>query len=44
MVAGYVNLRVTKKRKQMQVGLEEEGSSSNHPELAAFVLASRDTQ
>jgi len=28
---------------QKKVGCEEEGSSSNHPELAAFVLALRGT-
>jgi len=37
MGAGYVNLR--KKRKK--VWHEEEGSSSNRPEIAVFVLASR---
>ena len=39
MGAGYVNLRKQKKRHQRKVGREEEGSSSNRPELAAFVLA-----
>ena len=41
MGAGYVNLRKRKKRQQRKVGREEEGSSSNRPELAAFVLALR---
>ena len=39
MGAGYVNLQKQRKRQQRKVGREEEGSSSNHPELAAFVLA-----
>jgi len=39
--AGYVNLRKQKKWQQRKVGREEEGSSSNRPELAAFVLASK---
>ena len=39
MGAGYVNLRKQRKRQQRKVGREEEGSSSNCPELAAFVLA-----
>jgi len=39
MRAGYMNLRKQKKRQQRKVGREEEGSSSNRPELAAFVLA-----
>ena len=43
MGAGYVNLRKQKKRQQRKVGREEEGSSSNSPELAAFVLALRGT-
>jgi len=34
-----MNLRKQKKRQQRKVGREEEGSSSNRPELAAFVLA-----
>jgi len=38
-----VNLRKQRKRQQRKVGREEEGSSSNHPELAAFVLALRGT-
>jgi len=41
MKAGYVNLRKQRKRRQRKVGCEEEGSSSNRPELAAFVLALR---
>jgi len=41
--ADYVNLRGKKKRQQKKVGHEEEGSSSNRPELAAFVLALRGT-
>jgi len=43
MGAGYVNLRKQRKRQQRKVGREEEGSSSNSPELAAFVLALRST-
>jgi len=39
MGAGYVNLRKQRKRQQRKVGCEEEGSSSDRPELAAFVLA-----
>ena len=39
MGAGYVNLRGKRKRQQRKVGREEEGSSSNCPELATFVLA-----
>ena len=39
MGAGYVNLRRQRKRQQRKVGRKEEGSSSNRPELAAFVLA-----
>jgi len=38
-----MNLREKKKRQQRKVGREEEGSSSNCPELAAFVLALRGT-
>jgi len=41
--AGYVNLRKQRKRQQRKVGREGEGSSSNRPELAAFVLALRGT-
>ena len=36
MGVGYNNLRRRKKRQQCKVGREEEGSSSNWPELAAF--------
>jgi ribonuclease HI len=43
MGAGYNNLRRKKKKQQCKVGREEEGSSSNRPELAAFFLALRDT-
>jgi len=39
MGVGYVNQRKQRKRKQRKVGCEEEGSSSNRLELAAFVLA-----
>jgi len=39
MGAGYVNLRKQRKRQQRKVGREEGGSSSNRPELVAFVLA-----
>jgi len=42
MGAGYNNLRRKNKKQQCKVGLEEEGSSSNRPELAAFLLALRD--
>jgi len=41
--AGYNNLRRIQKRQQCKVGREEEGSSSNQPELATFFLALRDT-
>ena len=41
MRADYVNLREKGKSQQRQGGREEEGSSSNRPELAAFVLALR---
>ena len=41
MGAGYVNLRKQRKRQQRKVGREEEGSSSNRAEPAAFVLALR---
>ena len=44
MGAGYNNLRRKTKKQQCKVGREEEGSSSNRPELAAFVLALRDTR
>ena len=43
MEAGYVNLRGKRKRQQRKLGREEEGSSSNCPELTAFVLALRST-
>jgi len=43
MGAGYVNLRKQRKWQQRKVGREEEGSSSNRLELAAFVLALRGT-
>ena len=43
MGAGYYNLGRKKKKQQCKVGREEEGSSSNWPELAAFFLALRDT-
>jgi len=43
MGAGYVNLWEKRKRQQRKVGREEEGSSSNRPELADFVLALRGT-
>ena len=43
MGAGYVSLRKQRKIQQRKVGREEEGSSSNRPELAAFVLALRGT-
>ena len=36
MGAGYNNLRRKKKKQQCKVGREEEGSSSNWPELAAI--------
>jgi len=38
-----MNLWKQTKRQQRKVGREEEGSSSNRPELAAFVLALRGT-
>jgi len=43
MGAGYVNLQKQRKRQQRKVGREEEESSSNRPELAAFALALRGT-
>jgi len=43
MGAGYVNLQKQRKWPQRKVGREEEGSRSNRPELAAFVLALRST-
>jgi len=41
--AGNHNLRRRKKKWQCKVRREEEGSSSNRPELAAFLLVLRDT-
>jgi len=43
MGAGYNNLRRKKKKQQCKAGREEEGPSSNQPELAAFFLALLDT-
>jgi len=43
MGVGHVNLREKSKKQQRKVGREEEGSSSNRPELATFVLALRGT-
>ena len=43
MGAEYVNLWKQRKRQQRKVGREEEGSSLNRQELAAFVLALRGT-
>jgi len=43
MGAGYNNLRRKMKEQQCKVGREEEGSSLNRSELAAFLLAPRDT-
>jgi len=43
MGAGYVNMQKQRKRQQRKVGREEGGSSSNRPELAAFILAFRGT-
>ena len=43
MGAGYNNLRRKKKKQQYKVVREEEGFSSNQPELAAFFLALHDT-
>ena len=43
MRAGYNNLRRKEKIQQCNVGREDEGSSSNWPELAAFLLVLRDT-
>jgi len=43
MGAGYNNLRRKKQKQQCKVGREEEGSSSNWPALAAFLLALHDT-
>jgi len=41
--AGYNNLRRKKKKQQCKLGREGEGSSSNQPELAVFLLALRYT-
>ena len=48
MAAGFINLRrrkpgCLKQPGQRKVGREEEGSSSNRPELASLVLALRGT-
>jgi len=43
MGAGYNNLRRKKKKQQCKMERGEEGSSSNRPELAAFLPAPRDT-
>jgi len=43
MAAGYTNLRRKKEKQQCKVRREEEGCSSNWPELAAFLLLLRDT-
>jgi len=43
MGAGYLSLSKKGKRQQRKVGREEEESSSNRPERAAFVLALRVT-
>jgi len=43
MGAGHNNLRRKKKKQQCNVGRQEEGSSCNRPELAAFLLALCDT-
>jgi len=43
MGAGYNSLRRKKKKQQCKVEREEEGFSSHRPELAAFLLALRDT-
>jgi len=43
MGAGYNNLKRKKKKQQCKVGPEEEGSSSNRSELAAFFLVLRAT-
>ena len=39
MGEGYVNLQKQRKSQQRKVGREEEASTSNRPELVAFVLA-----
>jgi len=41
--AGYNKLTRKRKKQRYKVGREEEDSSSNWPELAAFLLALRDT-
>jgi len=43
MEAGNVSLREKRRRQQSKLGLKEEGSSPNRPELVAFVLALRGT-
>jgi len=43
MGAGYNNLRRKKEKQQCKVGREEEGCSSNPPELAVFLMALRET-
>jgi len=43
MEAAYTDLRRKKEKQQSKVGREEEGSSSNRPGLAVFILAFRDT-
>jgi len=43
MGEGYIHLKRKKEKQQCKVAREEEGSSSNQPELAAFLLALRDT-
>jgi len=43
MQAGCVNLRGEKKRQQRKIGRQDEASSSNRPELAAFILVLHDT-
>jgi len=43
MGAGHNNLRRKKNKQQCKVGHEEEGSGSNRPELALFLLALRGT-
>jgi len=43
MGAGYNNLRRKKKKQQCKVGREEEGSSSDRPELAVLLLTLRNT-
>ena len=39
ILPSYVNLRKQRKRQQRKVGHEEEGSSSNCPELAVMMIA-----